>query len=191
MQQDLARSIDGDGVADATILTVAHSTAMHRTSRMPIFIRRWIISSVISVAAFSLLGCSTSAIRNSATVADEIAQLTRQADAWDKAIVRKNRAAIVANMADDFRQIGGSGNVANRDEFVAAIVADDLEIDPYTVEEFDVRVYGDVALLSGRTHMTGRYNGKGFTSHYRYVDVYVRKDAAWKVANVQITELPE
>jgi ketosteroid isomerase-like protein len=158
---------------------------------MPNFFRRCIIASVSSVAVLSLIGCSTSATRDSAAAADEIAQLTRQAEAWDKAIVRKDRAAIAANMTDDFRQIGGSGNVANRDEFIAGIVAEELEIDPYTVEEFDVRIYGDVALLSGRTRMTGRYNGKGFTSHYRYVDVYVRKDAAWKVANVQITELPE
>lgn len=158
---------------------------------MPRFSRRCIIAWALSAAALSFVGCSTSAPPGNTAATDEIAQLTRQAEAWDKAIVRKDRAAIAANMADDFRQIGGSGNVASRDEFIAGIVADDLEIDPYTVEEFDVRVYGDVALLSGRTRMTGRYNGKGFTSHYRYVDVYVRKDATWKVTNVQITELPE
>jgi ketosteroid isomerase-like protein len=183
--------IDG-GVADATILTVVHSTGNTKAFSMSKLFRRCISVGALSMAVLSLVGCSTSAARDSAasTMAD-IAQLTRQADAWDRAIVRKDRAAITANMTDDFRQIGGSGNVANRDEFIAGIVADDLEIDPYTVEEFDVRVYDDVALLSGRTRMTGRYKGKGFTSHYRYVDVYVRREAVWKVANVQITELPE
>lgn len=191
MQQVLARRIDGDGVVDATILTAACFHSNPRVLRMLKLFRRCIIAGALSVAALSFGGCSTPATRSVTAATAEVAQLTRQAEAWDRAIVRKDRAAIAANMADDFRQIGSSGNVANRDEFIAGIVADDLEIDPYTVEEFDVRVYGDVALLSGRTHMTGRYNGKGFTSHYRYVDVYVRKDAAWKVANVQITELPE
>ena len=37
-----------------------------------------------------------------------------------------------------------------------------LTIDPYTVEDFEVRLYGDTALLSGRTHMTGKYDGKPF-----------------------------
>jgi len=97
-----------------------------------------------------------------------IALLTHQADAWDKAIIRKDRAAIEANMAEDFRQIDGGGNVATKTSFVEGLMSPALEIDPYTVEEFDVRLYGDVALLSGRTDMTGRYDGKTFSSHYRY-----------------------
>jgi len=66
-----------------------------------------------------------------------------------------------------------------------------VEIDPYTVEEFEVRLYGDVALLSGRTRMTGRSDGRLFTSHYRYIDTYVRRDGAWKVVSVQITRIAE
>lgn len=124
-------------------------------------------------------------------VQKEIVQLTAQADAWDKAIVRKDRAAIEANMADDFRQIDSAGNVETKASFVDGLMSDKLEIDPYTVEEFDVRLYGDVALLSGRTNMTGRYEGEPFTSHYRYIDIYARKDAAWKIVSVQITKIRE
>jgi hypothetical protein len=40
--------------------------------------------------------------------------LTAQAHRWDEAIVRKDRAAIEANMAEDFRQIDGAGNVETR-----------------------------------------------------------------------------
>jgi ketosteroid isomerase-like protein len=116
-------------------------------------------------------------------------QLTELADAWDRAIVRKDRAAIEANMAEDFRQIDGSGNVETRQSFVDGLVSPDLRIDPYTVEDFDVRVYGDVALLSGRTRMTGTYQGKPFTSHYRYIDVYARRGGEWKIVSVQITPI--
>jgi ketosteroid isomerase-like protein len=117
--------------------------------------------------------------------------LTRQADAWDKAIVRKDRAAIAANMADDFRQIDGAGDIEDKRSFVEGVLSDKLRIDPYTVEDFEVRLYGDVALLSGRTRMTGSYDGKAFTSHYRYIDVYVRRNGVWRIASVQITRLRE
>ena len=120
-----------------------------------------------------------------------VAELTRQADAWDKAIVRKDRAAIEANMAEDFRNIDGSGNVAGKPAFVDGLVSARLEIDPYTVEDLDVRLYGDVALLSGRTRMTGRWDGKPFASHYRYVDVYVRGAGRWKIVSVQITNIAD
>ena len=118
-----------------------------------------------------------------------IALLTRQADLWDKAIIRKDRAPIEANMAEASRQIDAAGNVPTRSAFVEGLLSPALEIDPYTVEEFDVRLYGDVALLSGRTDMTGRYDGKTFSSHYRYIDIYVRRDGAWKIVSVQISKI--
>ena len=37
--------------------------------------------------------------------------------------------------------------------------------------------------------MTGRQAGKPFESHYRYIDLYVRSDGAWRIVSVQITRL--
>jgi ketosteroid isomerase-like protein len=93
-------------------------------------------------------------------------------------------------MAEDFRMIDGQGNVENKQQFVAGILDEKLTIDPYTVEEFDVRLFGDTALLSGRTHMTGKYDGKPFETDYRYIDIYVRRNGAWKIVSVQITKFP-
>jgi ketosteroid isomerase-like protein len=137
-----------------------------------------------------LAGCSSvQSTASSSTAA--IAALSAQADRWDKAIIAKDRAAIEANMADDFRQIDGAGNVETKKSFLRDIVAPELKIDPYTVEDFEVRLYGEVALLSGRTRMTGSYNGKPFTTHYRYIDVYVRRAGEWKIVSVQISRLPQ
>ena len=121
----------------------------------------------------------------------DIAALTKLSDAWDKAIIAKDEKAIAGNMAQDFRIIDGTGTVEDKPAFVAGIMDAKLTIDPYTVEEFDVRLYGDTALLSGRTHMTGKYDGKPFESNYRYIDIYVRRDGAWKIVSVQITKFPK
>jgi ketosteroid isomerase-like protein len=148
-----------------------------------------LLATVAFLAAAALFaGCAVPS--GAAGPTDDVAALTRQADAWDQAIVRKDAAAIAANMADDFRQIGGSGEIETKASFVADLVDPALRIDPYTVEDFDVRLDGDVALLSGRTRMTGSYQGKPFASHYRYIDVYVRRGGAWKIVSVQITRLP-
>jgi ketosteroid isomerase-like protein len=137
-----------------------------------------------------LAGCSNVPSTTTSPTA-VVAALSAQADRWDKAILAKDRAAIEANMADDFRQIDGAGNVETKESFLRDIVAPELKIDPYTVEDFEVRLYGEVALLSGRTRMTGRYNGKPFTTHYRYIDVYVRRAGEWKIVSVQISRLPQ
>ena len=140
-----------------------------------------------AVAAAAWLCC---AFAGASCAADDVAELTRISDAWDKAIVRKDEAAVAANMAEDFRQIDGSGNLETKKSFVAGIIDAKLTIDPYTVEEFDVRLYGDTALLSGRTHMTGKYDGKTFETNYRYIDIYVRRGGRWKIVSVQITKIP-
>lgn len=144
---------------------------------------RVLVAAMVAGPASSFADPSTSA--HDAAVKS----LTAQADAWDKAIVRKDRAAIEGNMAEDFRQIDRAGNVETKKSFVDGLMSADLVIDPYTVEDFDVRLYGDVALLCGRTRMTGKYEGKPFTSHYRYIDIYVRKGNAWKIVSVQISPM--
>lgn len=128
---------------------------------------------------------------SAATPDDDFTALKARADAWDVAIVRKERAAIEENMAAEFRQIDGAGNVVDRATFVEELMSPDLVIDPYGVDEFEIRFYGDVALVTGRTRMTGRYRGEPFTSHYRFTDTYVREDGAWKVVQVQITRIRE
>ena len=138
----------------------------------------------------ALGGCATptrTAMQDDTTL---IARLTAQANAWDRAIVRKDRAAIEANIAPDFRQIDGAGNVETKASFVEDLVSPDLRIDPYTVEDFDVRLYGDMALLSGTTRMTGAVQGKPFASHYRYIDIYVKRVGQWQIVSVQISRIP-
>jgi len=148
-----------------------------------------VCAATVVLTILLLHGCASTPPQDVATP-EVVAQLSAQADAWDKAIVRKDRAAIEQNMSEDFRQIDSAGNVEAKASFVDGLTSPDLQIDPYVVEDFDVRVYGDVALLSGRTRMTGRNQGTPFTSHYRYIDVYVRRQGQWKVVSVQISRIP-
>ena len=144
---------------------------------------------LLLLASGLFFGCSSLAVETQSGDARLRAQLGIQSDLWDKAIVRKDLAAIESNMTYDFRQIDGTGNVYDKNSFVEELVSPDLR-SILTVEDFDVRIYGNVALLSGRSRLTGRFKGERFTSHYRYIDVYVRRGAQWKVASVQISKTP-
>lgn len=115
--------------------------------------------------------------------------LSQQAHAWDQAIVSKNRPAIAANMSEDFRQIGPNGELEDKASFIAGLMAPELKINPYTVDEFEIRLYGKTALLSGLIRMSGEYQGQPFTSNYRYLDVYVQRGKQWQVVSVQLTKL--
>lgn len=148
-----------------------------------------LVSPLAAASFIALAACAAPPASHEGAVL--ASRLAHQADQWDRAIVAKDRAAIEANLAADFRQIDGRGDVHDRAAFVADLLDPKLRIDPYTVEDFSVRLYGDVALLTGRTRMTGAYDGKPFKSHYRYIDVYARRDGEWKVVNIQITRIPD
>ena len=116
-------------------------------------------------------------------------ELELQAKAWDDAIVMKNVNAISENMADDFLQISSQGAVSNKEQFLKAITSQDLKIHPYSVEGQTVRVFGNVALITGTTDMTGTYKDRSFHTHYRYTDTYVFNGKQWRVVQVQTTEI--
>jgi len=119
------------------------------------------------------------------------ARLTQQAKEWDRAIVRKDRAGIEGNIGEGFRHIGPNAEVSDQVTFVSDLLSPDLTIDPYTVEDLDIRIHGEIALLSGTTKMTGTYQGKPFKSHYRYVDIYHLENGRWVVINIQVTRVGE
>jgi ketosteroid isomerase-like protein len=145
----------------------------------------------LGASALLLVACVKAPDGDGASSAAETQRvLVAQADAWDKAIVRKDRAAIEENVAPGFFHIGGDGSTSDRASFIADLLDPELTIAPYTVEELTVRLPGpDTALLSGTTHMTGTYKGVPFQSYYRYIDTYVRRDGRWRVVAVQITKL--
>jgi ketosteroid isomerase-like protein len=117
-------------------------------------------------------------------------ELKAIADAWDQAIIKRDIPGVEANVASDFQQIRGSGRVVGREQFIRDITAPTLKIDPYVVEDFGVRVYGDTALLTGRIRMSGTASGERFEEHFRYIDVYVRRGGKWQVVSIQITPMP-
>ena len=142
-----------------------------------------------TLPCFLLLFIPASAIAEKPISVQPQETLKRQADAWDAAIVNKDRRAIAANMADSFMQIDSDGATADKDRFIAGIISEDLEISPYKVDDFKIRMYGQTAVLTGKTEMHGTYKNHEFTSHYRFTDVYVKTNGTWKVVNVQTTRI--
>lgn len=152
-----------------------------------------LLPALLAVAATACLPATQPAaagIAPTAVSVPEAEALKAQALAWDDAIVHKRRAGIEANMAQDFLHIGGDGRLSDRAQFLDAILSDALSIAPYAMENLQVRLFGDTAFVIGTTRMHGTWRGKPFASHYRFTDAYLRRDGAWKVAHIQITELP-
>lgn len=142
---------------------------------------------LIPAAAATLLATALATAMTPST-ADE---LRAQAAAWDRDIVRRDRAGIEKNLHAKFFQIDKTGTRHERAEFIEGLLDPKLQIDPYTVPDLEVHQFGTTALLTGTTHISGHYDGKPFQTHYRYIDTYVRENGRWSIVAVQITAIAE
>jgi hypothetical protein len=101
---------------------------------------------------------------------------------------------------DDFLLIDVlSGGEVGKPVLLAALGAGHLRFDSIDPAEIRVRLYGATAVVTGRTHMTGRFADAPFEARSRYTHVYVRSDpqpqpqpqqqGGWRLVSAQGTPI--
>jgi ketosteroid isomerase-like protein len=120
---------------------------------------------------------------------------TQEVDSSDKATLeRLNQEYVDAflnsdvdwyreHLAEDFFCVESDGSLVQKQKFLANVAKGPDVID-YTLEQVNVRVYGDAALVQATGLWTRRDGSKGMS---RYIDVYIRHDSEWKTVSAQIT----
>ncbi len=81
-----------------------------------------------------------------------------------------------------------SGGVMDKPSFLAALRSDlrFLSIEP---SDRKVRIYGDAAIVVGRTKMNGTYVSAPFEFRSRYTHVFVRAKGIWRIVSAQGTPI--
>jgi ketosteroid isomerase-like protein len=88
-----------------------------------------------------------------------------------------------SHLADDFVCIESDGTVLDKAAFLQ-VTARGSDLAEYWLDEVDVHIYGDVALVRASGSWKTRDGAPGES---RYVDVYVRTSDGWKAVSAQIT----
>ena len=93
---------------------------------------------------------------------------------------------------------GGSGSVLNRDQWLTWLTSRRVEIDrgdfayeTYQIEDLQVQVYGEVAVVVGVTRAHGRRNGVSFTKAGYFTNVWVKQNGVWRRAGFHDSPIPE
>lgn len=126
-----------------------------------------------------------------AFAADDTAEVRAAARAFDEAQQHGDGPALQRMLAPDFLFVRGSGRVGDARDFIAGFTAPGHRLEPFTiVDPLFVRVSGDAAIVGGEASVTGSDAGKPFVQHFRYSDVFARRDGRWVVVYEQVTGLP-
>jgi ketosteroid isomerase-like protein len=110
--------------------------------------------------------------------ATELADIQQQlARAW----VARDRATIEKLIAPDWIVTGADGNLAMRDVVLRDVFETGAHrIDLLEIDQVNVRPFGEMAVVTGRTHFRGEYQQAAYDARIRFTDVFARRDGQWQ-----------
>ena len=113
--------------------------------------------------------------------AADIARLREIQQELAAAWIARDRAAIEQLIASDWSVTHVAGRRLSRaDVFRDMFDSDATRMQSTTVDDIDVRLFGDTAVVTGRTHALGTQSGAAFDVRLRFTDVFVRRDGRWQ-----------
>jgi uncharacterized protein (TIGR02246 family) len=106
------------------------------------------------------------------------------AAAW----MARDRSRIEQLLAPDWAVTHVEGQRITRAEvFRDMLESDATRITSSEVDDIDVRIFGDAAVVTGRNHACGTQSGRPFDVRLRFTDVFVRRDGRWQAVASQAT----
>jgi ketosteroid isomerase-like protein len=117
---------------------------------------------------------------------DILVQLERE---WDEAFHRKDVGFIENVLADEFVVTYSDGSRADKSKELRLAAEFNQQIDSSMLDEFIVKVYGDVAVVWFTQHVVGPSQGRSLALTFRYVDVFVMRAGRWQCVASQSTKV--
>lgn len=132
-----------------------------------------------------VLGCYVGAVPTShagdqQAVEQALIQLEHD---WCSAVVSNDTSALERILSDDFTEVSPAGKLGNKT--ATLMDAKTERVDVCVNDAMRVRVYGNVAIVVGRSKM--KY--KGFDGQLRFTDTFIRRDGRWQCVASQDTPI--
>ena len=94
-------------------------------------------------------------------------------------------------LSEDWSVIDAQGRIRNKAEVLEEMFRPGERQISGHIDEVNVRAYGDWAIVTGKTHVAGRYEGNDIKVTLRFMDVFRRTEGKWQVLASQATLLNE
>jgi len=152
--------------------------------------------SLLRIVPFLFLMCVQVALAQETSFEEDVREAVRT---FGRAFVEADVPVVRSMLTEDYVHVnGGSGNVIDRERWLAWIASrrveldrGDLVIDTYRVDEVKVEMHGETAIVTGVVHSTGRRRSEAFTSRIRFTNVWTEQDGVWRRAAFHDSRLPE
>jgi ketosteroid isomerase-like protein len=136
---------------------------------------------VSTLLALAIAPCAH-AQEKSADSSATTAKLKEMEDAWEKAIVNKDHAAVANMLAEDFAGFDSKGKHQTKSQRVDQMKKESDTLSSAVNGDMDVHVYApNVATVYGTSTEKGKDKaGKEFSRKYVWVDTWMERDGKWE-----------
>ena len=125
---------------------------------------------------------------SSTAIAEELREIENQlVGAW----VACDPSVHQRVLSEDWSVIDAQGRIRNKAEVLEEMFRSGEREISGRIDEVNVRPYGDWAIVTGKTHVAGRYEGNEIKVTLRFMDVFRRTEGNWQVVASQATLLNE
>jgi ketosteroid isomerase-like protein len=138
---------------------------------------------LVAILVVALASLSGSAAQNSTRThwAGDVAQVLLDLEnKWVEALVKSDTATLDAILADTFVDTDEEGNQADKGGVIAALKSGDLKMASIKLSEMHVRVYGDLAVVTGMAAQTGAFRGQSLVPRIVFTDSFILQNGKWR-----------
>jgi hypothetical protein len=107
-----------------------------------------------------------------------------------EALLKADTTMLSRLVAAEFVEISRLGQLRSRAANLRDISSGDLKLTTIKYDSLTVRIYGEVAVLTGIADNTGVFRGIPFSGKIRYTRVFVRREGRWQAVAMQQTSMP-
>ena len=108
---------------------------------------------------------------------------------WVEAHRQLDLDTLAEIMADDYTQIRSDGSVINKAQALASYASSNRYWDFAVSDQYQVKIYGNTAILVGRWIGRGQNADEAFDYAARFLAIYVKTPSGWKLTADQSTSI--
>ena len=127
--------------------------------------------------------------QDSGSDSDVAAELRTIEDQLAAAWVAGDRSVHERVLSEDWSVIDAQGRIRTKAQVLEEMFQPGERSITGRIDEVNVRPYGDWAVVTGKTHVAGRYEGNEINVTLRFMDVFRRAEGKWQVVASQATLL--
>jgi uncharacterized protein (TIGR02246 family) len=149
------------------------------------------VACAVVLAVYLLRPCGLILGQSANSASSSEQEIRALEDERNRAILKGDAAALERMTADDYTFITLRGELRTKSEIVKGFQSGSFKYDARTISDLNIRVYGNTAIVVGRSIQKGSENGKDYSGDYRFTRVYVKQKARWITVALQTTPIQQ